>query len=60
MFEAYKYIFDIPIPFHHNLYLTATFQQFLTKFAGFEILFHVVYMLTPHMRSDWNDQSNRM
>jgi hypothetical protein len=41
MFEAYKYIFDIPIPFRHNLYLTATFQQFLTEFAGFEILFHV-------------------
>jgi hypothetical protein len=39
-----KYIFDIPIPFCHNLYLSATFKQFLTEFAGFEILFHVVYM----------------
>ena len=27
-------------------------MQFLTEFAGFEILFHVVYMLTPHVRSD--------
>jgi hypothetical protein len=40
-----KYIFDIPIPFCHNLYLSATFKHFLTEFAGFEILFHVVYML---------------
>jgi hypothetical protein len=44
-----KYIFDIPIPFCHNLYLTATFKQFLTEFAGFEILFHDVYMWTPHV-----------
>ena len=39
-----KYIFDIHIPFCYNLYLSATFKQFLTEFAGFEILFHVVYM----------------
>jgi hypothetical protein len=42
------YIFDIPIPFFHNLYLSATFKQFITEFAVFEIPFHVVYM-----RSDW-------
>jgi hypothetical protein len=28
-----KYIFDIPIPFCHNLYLSATLKQFLTEFA---------------------------
>ena len=28
-----KYIFDIPIPFCHNFYLSATLKQFLTKFA---------------------------
>jgi hypothetical protein len=39
-----KYIFDIPFPFCHNLYLSATFKQFLTEFGGFQILYHVVYM----------------
>jgi hypothetical protein len=34
----------IPIHFCHNLYLSATFKQFLKKFAGFEIIFHVVYI----------------
>jgi hypothetical protein len=33
-----KYIFDIPILFFHNLYISATFKQFFTEFAGFEIL----------------------
>ena len=35
-----KYIFDIPIPFCHNLYLhvSATFKQFLTEFAGFRVV----------------------
>jgi hypothetical protein len=41
-----NYIFDISIPFCHILYLhvSVTFKQFLMEFAGFEILFHVVYM----------------
>jgi len=42
-----KYIFDIPIPFCHNLYLhvSATFKQFLTEFAGTETVDHSVYRL---------------
>ena len=50
-----KYIFDIPIPFCHNLYQSATFKQFWTEFACFEILFHVVYMweLTKFLREIW-------
>ena len=51
------YIFDIPVPFCHNLFLSATFKQFLTEFAGFEISFHVNYMWTPHVRSDWSNWS---
>ena len=39
-----KYIFDIPIPFCHNINLSATFKQFLTEFVGSEIHFHFVYM----------------
>ena len=44
-----KYMFDIPIPFCHNLYLSAT------EFACFEILFHVVYMWerTKFLRAIW-------
>ena len=30
-----KYIFDIPISFCHNPYLSATFKQWFTEFAGF-------------------------
>ena len=39
----------------HNLYLSATFKQFLTEFAGFEILFHIVYMWehTKFLRVIW-------
>ena len=44
-----------PIPFCHNLYLSATFKQFLKEFAGFEIIFQVVHMWTPHVRSDWSN-----
>jgi hypothetical protein len=29
-----KYFFDIPIPFCHNLYLSATLKQFLAEFAA--------------------------
>ena len=36
-----KYIFDIPIPFCHNL--SATFKQFLTEFAGPETVDHIIY-----------------
>jgi len=50
-----KNIFDIPNSFCHNLYLSATFKQFFTEFAGFEIGFHVVYMWAPHIRSDWSN-----
>jgi hypothetical protein len=39
-----KYMFDIPIPFCHNLYLSATFKQFLTEFDGTETVDHIVYM----------------
>jgi hypothetical protein len=35
-----KYIFDIPIPFCHNLYLSATLKQFLTEFAARYNLLH--------------------
>jgi len=42
-----KYIFGIPIPFCHNLYLSATFKQCFTEFAGTEISFHAVYMWAP-------------
>ena len=37
------------------IYLFANFKQFLTEFTGFEILFHVVYMWSLHMRSDWSN-----
>ena len=37
-----KYIFDIPIPFCHNL--SATFKQFLTEFAGTETVDHIIYI----------------
>ena len=37
-----KYIFDIPIPFCHDLYLSATLKQFLTEFAArYNLLRHV-------------------
>jgi hypothetical protein len=39
-----KYIFDIPIPFCHHLYLSATFKQCFTEFEGTELGFHIVYM----------------
>ena len=39
-----KYMFDIPNPFCHNLYLSATFKQFLTEFDGTETVDHIVYM----------------
>ena len=39
-----KYIFDIPIPFCHNLYLSATVKQFLTEFGRTETVDHSVYM----------------
>ena len=39
-----KYIFDIPIPFCHNLYLSATLKQFLAEFAIAGTLLHHVYM----------------
>ena len=42
-----KYIFDIPIPFCHNLYLSATLKQFLTEFAARYNLLHHVYMSIP-------------
>jgi hypothetical protein len=38
-----KYSYDIPIPFCHHLYLSATFKQCFTESAGF----HVVKMLNP-------------
>jgi hypothetical protein len=39
-----KYFFDIPIPFCHNLYLSATLKQFLTEFAARYNCLHHVYM----------------
>ena len=42
-----KYMFDIPIPFCHNLYLSATLKQFLTEFAARYNLLHHVYMSIP-------------
>jgi hypothetical protein len=42
-----KYMFDIPIPFCHNLYLYATLKQFLTEFAArYNLLYHV-YISIP-------------
>jgi hypothetical protein len=43
-----KYIFDIPIPFCHHLYLSATFKQCFTEFEGTELGFHIVYMWDPY------------
>jgi hypothetical protein len=40
-------MFDIPIPFCHNLYLSATLKQFLTEFAARYNLLHHVYMSIP-------------
>jgi hypothetical protein len=37
-------MFAIPIALSHNLYLSANYKQFLTEFAGSDILFHFVYM----------------
>jgi hypothetical protein len=50
-----KHIFDIPLPFCHNLYLSANLKKFLTEFAGFVIIFHVVYMWehTQFRRAIW-------
>ena len=42
-----KYIFDIPIPFCHDLYLSATLKQFLTEFAARYNLLRHVYMSIP-------------
>ena len=42
-----KYIFDIPIPFCHDLYLSATLKQFLTEFAARYNCLHHVYMSIP-------------
>jgi hypothetical protein len=39
-----KYIFDIPIPFCHHLYLPATLKQSFTEFAVVEKVSHTVYM----------------
>ena len=43
-----KYIFYIPIPFCHYLYLSATFKQCFTEFAGHETVRYVVYMWVPY------------
>jgi hypothetical protein len=43
-----KYIFDIPIPFCHNL--SATFKQFLTEFAGPETVDHIIRPIRSHVR----------
>ena len=50
-----KHIFDIPLPFCHNLYLPANLEKFLTEFAGFVIIFHVVNMWehTQFLRAIW-------
>jgi hypothetical protein len=45
-----KYIVDIPIPFCHNLYLSATLKQCLTEFAAPYNLLHqrrggIVYLI---------------
>ena len=42
-----KYIFDIPIPFCHNLYLSATLKQFLTEFEARYNCLHHVYLSIP-------------
>ena len=39
-----KYIFDIPIPFCHHLYLFATFKQCFTECAGHDSNLNAVYM----------------
>jgi hypothetical protein len=39
-----KYIFDIPIPFCHHLYLSATLKQSFIEFAVVEKVSHTVYM----------------
>ena len=39
-----KYIFDIPIPFCHHLYLSAIFKQCFTEFAVWRTTFHIIDM----------------
>ena len=39
-----KYIFDISIPFCHNLYLSANLKQLLTEFAAPCYVLHHVYL----------------
>ena len=52
-----KYISDIPIPFCHHLYLSATFKQCFTEFAGNITSFYVVYMWKPDQIPTWIDIS---
>ena len=42
-----KYIFDIPIPFCHNIYLSATLKQILTEFEARYNCLHHVYLSIP-------------
>ena len=45
----------VPCLYLYCTFVSATFKQFLTEFAGFEILFHVVYMWehTKFLRVIW-------
>jgi hypothetical protein len=52
-----KYIFDIPIPFCHNLYLSATLKQFLTEFAARYNLLHHGSAKFNIFSHNWLDQS---
>jgi hypothetical protein len=42
-----KYIFDIPIPFCHHLYLSAPLKQSFREFAVVEKVSETVYMSAP-------------
>jgi hypothetical protein len=42
-----KYIFDIPIPFCHPLYLSATLKQSFREFAVVDKVSETVYMSAP-------------
>jgi hypothetical protein len=52
-----KYIFDIPIPFCHPLYLSATLKQSFREFAVVDKVSETVYMSAPGGKEDDKKES---
>jgi hypothetical protein len=55
-----KYIFDIPIPFCHDLFLSATLKQFLTEFAArYNLHGNLAFEIPPlwFYRVEWGNKS---